>query len=166
MNKAQKLIVGVVVVAVIALGLAFLLSGGSFLGRTATGPQHLQLEWFKEGILAGRNSQFEISPTGTVRVGASGTPLSNYQCATATWNPGVMSSSTVASTSLLLDGSVLANPVLASFENVSSSVEWMAEGKVSANGSTTIVLRPLFGTQAYLAGLNLGTSTARTCIVQ
>lgn len=104
--------------------------------------------------------------SGTVTVGSGGTAITKYVCATATWNPGAMSSSTVASTSLLLAGSALGNVTLASFDAVSSTAEWIAEGKVTAVGSTTIFLRPQLGTQAYLAGLDLGTSTARTCIIQ
>lgn len=167
MNQTLKTILISALVAVVVV-VGFVLLVGKQSGETNLGAAVGINRYPNSGVVA---RYFKISTAtpqtagtdGTFKVGASGTDISNYQCATATWNPGVINSTTTATTTVSLSGAVVGNLALGTFSAVSSSDVWIAEAKVTETGTTTIFLRAL---PTQTADLNLVTSTAKVCIIQ
>lgn len=77
--------------------------------------------------------------------------------ATASWDPGAISSTTQATTTLTVTGAALGDFVVASFDSATSTDAWVFSGKVSAADTVMVTLFVPDGGDG--ASLNLTTST-------
>ena len=106
--------------------------------------------------------------TGALTIGSGGTAISAYKCASVSWDPPAFSSTTVASTSIVLSGSALGDIHWATFDAATSSVEWYVTANIGPAGSSTIALHANESAAAggaFNAGLNLTTSTIQACYI-
>ena len=60
--------------------------------------------------------------------------------ASATWNPNLVSSSTVATTTVTVTGAVVGDFALANLESTTSSEKWSISARVSANNTVLVTL--------------------------
>lgn len=108
-----------------------------------------------------------LNVTGTSTTGGlqldTGSTLQEHNCATLSWDPAAISSSTSASTTMTLAGVALGDIVTASFGSASSTADWFATGNVAGAGTSTIILQSVPGSATFNAGLDHVTSTARVC---
>lgn len=99
--------------------------------------------------------------TGQVTIGTSGTAISAYKCATATWNPDSIGTSTVSgaatSTDIALAGAVMGDTCTGSLTSATTSA---ASINCFISGTATATIRLLnLGSTA----LDLATGTAKAC---
>ncbi len=165
-------VVGVVAIICVLAGLVV---GVSFAPATSNvgGLVHNIQEQFSEGATFGSSGQFTISNTGAITNTAaitatggitigSGTAIDLVKCATATWNPGSIATSTLAqatSTDIALSGAVLGDICIAS---LSSSTSTAAQVTCAITGTATSTIQLVnIGETA----LDLASGTARVCAV-
>lgn len=107
--------------------------------------------------------------TGGATIGSGGSAINAFACATSTWDPGSVSSSTAPATLAIANGTgaVLGDTCEASFDSATSTDQWNVACKVtasasgSAEASSTIYLSGISG-----AAVDISTSTARVCTTQ
>ncbi len=102
-----------------------------------------------------------VSTTGSVAIG-DGTAISKYSCATATWNPGSVATSTLAavtSTNVALTGAVLGDLCLGSLTSATTS-DAQVQCNITGTATATISL-----TNVGAAALDLATGTAKVCYI-
>lgn len=116
--------------------------------------------WFTSGIKLGSAGNTSIGSDGSLTLN-SGTAVTNYKCATASWNPPAVgpyvSSTSSTSTDILLTGSVMGDLCKASITSATSSSADVV-CNITSTGTSTIVLYNI-GTSA----LDLATGTAKVC---
>lgn len=109
---------------------------------------------FRDGVLKAPVS------TDSVTIG-SGTAVTKYSCATATWNPPAIGTSSVAlaatSTDIALSGSVVGDTCSASLSSATSSDARLG-CVIAANATATLQVQNLGS-----ASLDLATGTAKVC---
>lgn len=144
----KNLIVGALVV--LALAISLLSYTQSLRLGASSGNEHYNPEYFYN----------------TLTIGDGGTAIEEYVCATASWNPPNISSSTIpASTTVAVSGLASGDGLVVNLNAASSTGEWF----VTANASSALAfinLSPLLNTAAYVTGLDLGTSTVEACSLQ
>lgn len=149
-----------VIVALLVVGVGFLFFGGNGnLSASGLGPNHYQADNFLQGLFAGTAGQSKFSNTGVLTLGASGTGVTTYRCATSSWNPASVGSSTVATTSVPLTGSVLGDVV--DNPSLTTSTQGLdLFGYVSSNATATVILSQPGGSAA---AIDLATTTLKVC---
>ena len=166
----KQLLIGVAIGVVLALGAGFLVSrmsmGASNLGAVVgVGEVQTNTFWFYNGLYAGATQQFSVSSAGAVTaaggvtVGSSGTKVSAFACYTATWNPGTVTSSTYASTTLSTPGVALGDIEYASIATSTQNLTLEAN-VLSAGSSTAILSVPSTGVSSAVA-----TTTVKICYI-
>lgn len=165
-------IIGVAVVAGLALGWLFF-SGGSPLGGTFNASSN---PVFRFGLRAGNNQTQVIDSSGNLLTAVSstaninagsfqldgGSQLGEFTCATSSWNPGSLASSSVdgisaTSTDIALSGAAAGDLCVAGLSSATSTSARLNCNISSANTSTI----SLFNIGS--AALDLATGTARVC---
>jgi hypothetical protein len=147
-NKTAKVIIGVLAVALLGLGVAFYTSQVARppLGATS-GTEHYNVENFYSGFTNG---------------GASYTIRTAHNCATSSWNPGSLSTSTVGNattTDIALTGAVVTDKceaVLSSATSTALNVE------CNITGTATATLT-LYNNGTTNAAIDVATGTAQVC---
>lgn len=160
------------VVAVIALiaglviGYAVSPSPGALGGLV-----HNTQEIFTKGIQAGSpgvevinsSGQFVGTVAGVINGTSfrldSGTTINSLNCTSTSWNPGAVTSTTTATTSLTLTAS-LGDQVIVSFATSTQELALRAD----VNAANTILVN-LFQPDADAASVNLATSTVKACVI-
>lgn len=89
----------------------------------------------------------------------SGSTIAEHSCNTAAWDPGAVSSSTVATTTVTLTGAALGDIAVVSFDSATSTEQWNINAKITGAGTSTVTM---------FAGdvndtVNITTSTLRVC---
>ena len=79
--------------------------------------------------------------------------------ASLVWDPGAITSSTIATTSVTVNGAALGDIVIASLDSGTSTDAWDFSGKVSAANTVLVILQAANDNE--LASLNLTTTTIR-----
>ena len=131
---------------------------GAVLGITRYPNSGIAARYLKVSTTAGTAS---AGTDGTFSIGG-GTEIDLYKCATATWNPGSIATSTLAaatSTDIALSGAVLGDLCIGSLNSATTTAAQVTCA-VTATGTTTIQLVNLSET-----AVDYATGTARTCIV-
>lgn len=169
----KKLLIGLLVVAaLVAIGVTYAQhrQAATVGSEEATGPIHYQKEAFLRGYYGGTSRQYElnssgaISTTGGITLGSSGTAISVRKCAAFTWNPASFSSSTVASTTVTNTGYALGDITTgAALATSTSADQWSVTSNGSSTNAIVVQIRPLPGTAAWNAGLDLATTTGTVC---
>ncbi len=99
--------------------------------------------------------------TGGILIGSGGTAISNYKCATSTWDPGSLGTSTVAlaatSTDIAISGAVMGDTCSGSLTSATTSA---ASVNCSITGTATATIRVI---NLADAALDLGSGTAKVC---
>lgn len=125
--------------------------------------------------VAGDNALLIQSSAGTNKVVVSGVgsttvsgkfALASDACATASWDPIVMSSSSAPTTTISMAGAALGDIILSSFDSATSSDQWFSKARVSTSGIITAFLVPTASSTSFISGLNLSTSTLRVCQIK
>lgn len=143
----KNIAIGVLSVALVLVGLLYL--GQKLNFGVAAGTDH----YFQENMIAG------------LTVG-DGTVVNKYKCYTDTFDPGSVSSSSVASSkAFLTPGASAGDIVFASLSSVTSTNQWFATAKITAGSGTAGATTTLYlrGTEG--AAVDLATTTAKVCIV-
>ena len=174
MTTKIKIFIGILVLLVVFAGVHFF-SGGQLLG--ATGPTHFQKESFLQGLSGGTNRQFNVTNSGSVTSRASiftsglmsavswaingGTTVTEHGCATSTWDPRSMGTSTVtlasATTTLALSGAALGDVCEASLSTATTS-DVMISCVMSGTATATVAL-----INTNTAATDYVTGTVRAC---
>lgn len=166
-------VVGVVAIICVLAGLVV---GVSFAPATSNvgGLVHNIQEAFTEGATFGSTGQLTISNTGAISNSAaitatggitigSGTAIDLVKCATATWNPGSVGTSTLiaaaTSTDIALSGAVMGDTCIASLSSATTSAAWVT-CDVTGTATTTVKLVNISS-----SAVDYATGTARACIV-
>ena len=157
----KNIFIAVLAVALLGLGLLGFMRANQPLG--ATGQTHYQIESFLQGITFGTTRQGTLGNDGSVVIG-SGTTISKYKCATATWDPATLGTSTVTlaatTTDILLTGAVAGDLCIASLTSATPTAS-SVDCTITQSGTSTI--------RAYnygaVAALNLGPGTAKVCYI-
>ncbi len=161
-------VTGLLVVALL-FGLAALVGNTSHIFGAQV---QNDLFYFTGGIKVGNSSQYAIDSSGNVTtsgkltLGASGTALSTIKCATATYDPGSLAayvSSTVAtsvtSTDIALPGAVMGDICIASLTSSTSSSASVG-CIISGTATSTLTLQNKGG-----SALDLASGTAKVCYI-
>ena len=164
-----KTVVVAVITSVVVLGIAIV--GARLVGnQSADGALGASggITRYPNGGIAARYLKLTTSAgtasagtDGTFSVGG-GTEIDLYNCATATWNPGSIATSTLAaatSTDIALSGAVLGDVCIASLTSATTTAAQLTCA-VTATGTSTIQLVNISET-----AVDYATGTARTCIV-
>ena len=135
-----------------------------------------EVEHLQQGFSAGDNRQMLVdnkgnsSTTGETVIGAlqldGGAKVLEWDCNTVAFDPTAISSTTVASTTMVLAGAALGDPVYASFGAATSAAQWYVAANVGPAGSSTVSIHALpseISGDAFNTALNLTTSTLRVC---
>lgn len=163
-HNMSKTSITLIVLAVLAIvGLSYVAANQS--PRAGAGATYYETPDFLEGLNSGGVSRlFSITRTGSTTVPAirvdSGSYINEHSCATATFNPDAISSTTPALTSVTLTGAALGDTVMVSFASATSSELWFVSGKVTAANTITAGLYPSNST---VTSTDITTSTLRVC---
>lgn len=104
------------------------------------------------------------STVGQIVIDSGSTAINEFNCVSTTYDPAAISSTTDATTTIALSGVAPGDIVFSTFDSVTSTENWfITPGGVKAAGSSTVTLKPVVGSAAWNAGLNLTTSTLKTC---
>lgn len=162
MSNSKKFLVVIATLALVIAGVAISLRAGLFLG--SSGATHYQKESFVEGLFAGTGRQFEISRSGNVRIGTTGTALSVVAKGTCT----ILADASVAATSTknfdcAFSGVKAGDTVMAHLSASSTlASQYVIKGYVasSTDGYITFSILNLTGAAAIPAATNgFGSST-------
>lgn len=167
MTKKIYILGALAVIALLVSVFAFYRVGTIQLGSAGIGQNHYQSENFLQGLYAGTTGQFQINNSGAITtsggltIGSSGTAVTNYKCASATWDPPSLGTSTVAgaatSTDIALSGAALGDECAAGLTSATSTFA-RVNCVISATGTSTIQLL-----NASTGALDLGSGTAEVC---
>lgn len=118
--------------------------------------------WFTSGIKMGTAGTTLFGSDGSITLNG-GTALTNYKCATASWNPleagGLGTSTSTATTTIALTGAALGDVCFGAF-SLATSTDVRIGCNVNVAGTTTISVSNLFGTS-----IDLATGTAKVCYI-
>ena len=173
MNTTYKVLIGVVIGLLVATGAGFLIARNTITtsslgGVVGVGQVQTNTFWFVNGLFAGTSQQWSVSSagaittTGGMTVGSSGTKVSNFQCATATWNPGALGTSTISnatSVDIALPGAVVGDLCSGSLTSATSTAI-AVDCSVAQTATGTLQLTNLGTTNA---SIDLATGTAKVC---
>jgi hypothetical protein len=158
----KNIIMGLLVVALLVLGSVHF-SGGTLLG--ATGQTFYQKVSFLEGLSFGTTRQGNLSREGYLTIN-SGTQIKEHGCGTATWNPAAVGSTTIATTSVTVAGSIVGDSVasvaLSSVTGVTSTEAIHLTGAITAANTATVSLSAP-GIGAGKVSPDFGSGTLRVC---
>lgn len=141
---ARYFSVSALIVALIALGLVYF--APPKFGASA-GTEHYNQENFYGGYTVGSVNY---------------TAISARNCATATWNPAAVGSTTVATLDLFVSGYAAGDILQASISTGTQGLAVIAVGTTTTTGTTTIVL---FDPDNTSAAVDIATTTAKVCYV-
>lgn len=135
----KNLVIGVLVVALVSVGLLYL---GQTLSFSGSGQDEYFVKNFKSGLTIG-----------------DGTAVSKFNCGTATWNPASITSSTdsYTTTSVTVSGATAGDVSLVSLASVTSTNLWKLTSKVI--GTDTVQV-----TMTAQGAVDLTTTTAKACV--
>lgn len=91
---------------------------------------------------------------------STNTAMTHYNCATTTWNPSAVGSSTDATIDLLVPGYVQGDSIVASISTSTQGLAVIAVSTSSLTGTTTAVL---FDTDNAGAIMDISTTTVKVC---
>jgi hypothetical protein len=169
----KKLNFGIILqIATLAL-IAFLVFGGSAINLgAATNYDSVDTTdgYLVDGTsIINGSGAFIGAVNGTAFQLDSGTTVNEFTCATATWNPGSISSTTDATTTIGIEGVTSGDFIFTTFATTTSGTDWFTPaGQITAEGTTasaTVSLSAVRGSPAFINGLNLATSTIRACYI-
>ena len=146
-NKIIFAVLGVLAVVVIVIGVNYF-SQSQSLGAAGIGPNHYQAENFLQGLYIGA-SKYATKET-------------TFSCATASWNPGSLATSTITnatSVDIALPGAVVGDLCQGSFTSATST-SIAVDCNIAATATGTMQLTNLGITNA---AIDLATGTAKVC---
>ncbi len=157
----KNIFIAVLAVALLGLGLLGFVKANNPLG--ATGQTHYQIESFLRGLTFGTTRQGTLGSDGSLVIG-SGTTISKFKCATATWDPPTLGTSSVTlsatTTDIALSGAVAGDLCIGSLTTATTSAAGIG-CVITASGTSTI--RAI--NYGAVASLNLDSGTAKVCYV-
>jgi hypothetical protein len=168
----KNIIIAVLAVALLGLGyLLHLAAADQSFG--ATGQTHYQIESFLRGLTFGTTRQGTLASDGSLTVVGitnssgtsigSGTVIQKYKCATATWNPPSLGTSSVTlaatTTDILLTGAVAGDLCVGSLTTATTSLAGVS-CVITASGTSTIR-----AVNYSAAALDLDSGTAKVCYI-
>lgn len=172
MTNTQK-VIGVVLVLLVGILLIGSLSRGA---KSLGGVYHLVEESFEGGIDLTGDGDLEVDNTivinssgafvgasapTTLTVGTGGTAIDLIACSSATsWNPGAVSSSTVASTSVTVAGFTLGDILVASLATSTQGLGLFVSASTTGAAVVTLV-----NPARDAAAVDLATTTVRVCAI-
>ena len=156
MNKKTLIIGGAIVLSLLVGFYIGSISAKRVLGGTTAAT------WTAANLVS--NGTLDVAATATFSgatvLGSSGTAISNYKCATGTWDPGSIGTSTLlftTSTDIALTGAVMGDTCKGSFSTTTTN------GIKVECGITGTATGTLFLTNWSAAAINLGSGTAKVC---
>lgn len=100
--------------------------------------------------------------SNTVTIGSSGTAISGYKCATASWNPGAVTPTSTAETSVTVSGAALGDIALASISLSQQSLDLTA----FATTTDTIYVRLSQPDTDLVTAVDIATTTLEACYLK
>ena len=141
MDKIKNILIIAALVVVVIVGIVFIYNSGSSDGLAAALTYSAALN---------KQEVYNLTKAIIDDIGVSGS---------LSWDPGAVSSSTIATTSITVSGVALGDLVIASFDSATSTDAWKISGKVSAANTVLVIFESVYDND--LASLNITTSTVR-----
>lgn len=155
MNNTLKYIVAGLVGAAVLAGIALVAAPGEKFGARVYNDNPV----FSNGLRAGTSETQVIDSSGNWDGPITASSLLvDSGCATATWNPGAVSSTTTAATTVTITG-------LAAGDIVTGSIDLPLQGLgiMYSATSTNTGYAELYALDADMTAVNLATTTLRMC---